>query len=102
MTESTPPTTPEEIRRLNRDLMEKVIDKAASDPAWKQRFLDNPEEAIQEADFPETEGLQEAYKGAMAEEEEVAGQVYYSPEPRTPIYRPNPREYPGDEHPPTY
>ncbi len=100
MTEGAP-MMPEEFRKLNRDLMERVIGKAASDPGWKQRLLDNPEAAIQEAEFPETERLQEAYKGAMAEEE-VTGQVYESPEPRTPIYRPNPREYPGDEQHLTY
>lgn len=95
MTEGMHPSA-EEIQRLNRSLMEKVIDKAASDFAWKQRFLDASEAAIQEAGFPETERLQEAYKGAMAEEE-VAGQLYESSEPRTPVHRPEPREYPGDE-----
>ena len=95
MTEGTPPT-PEQFRQLNRNLMEKMLDKAASDAEWKQRLLDDPEAAIQEAGFPEAGRLQDAYKGAMVEEE-VAGQVYESPEPRMPIYRPKPREYPGDE-----
>jgi hypothetical protein len=54
MTESTPPTTPEQLRQLNRTLMEKVLDRAASDPEWKRRLLDDPEAAITEADFPET------------------------------------------------
>ena len=45
--------TPEELRRLNRSLMEKVLDKAANDPAWKERFLDDPDAALQEAGFAE-------------------------------------------------
>jgi hypothetical protein len=32
MTEDTPLKTPEPLRHLNRDLMEKMLDKAASDP----------------------------------------------------------------------
>ena len=58
MTEGTP-LTPEQFRQLNRDLMEKVIDRAASDPEWKQRLLEDPETAIREAGFPETERLRE-------------------------------------------
>jgi hypothetical protein len=85
------PFGPEKIRQLNRSLMEKVIDRAAEDPSWKQRFLDDPEAAMAEAGFPEAERLRETYEGAPAEEE-VTGQVYESPESRTPIYRPNPRE----------
>ncbi len=74
MTEGTPPT-PEGIRRLNRSLMEKVIDKAASDPEWKQRLLDDPEGAIEEAGFPEARQLQEMQaSGGVQEEAEVTGQ----------------------------
>lgn len=73
MTEGTPPT-PEQIRQLNRDLMEKVIDRASSNPEWKQRLLDHPEAAMLEAGFPEAERLREIYEGAMAEAE-VAGQL---------------------------
>ena len=74
MTEGTP-QTPEQFRQLNRSLMERVIDRAASDPAWKQRLLDEPEATIREAGFPEAEELKEAYKGARAGalEAEVAG-----------------------------
>ena len=60
MTEGTP-QTPEEIRQLNRDLMEKVLDKATSDLEWKQRLLDDPEAAMMEADFPEAEKLGEVF-----------------------------------------
>jgi hypothetical protein len=72
MTEGTPPVTPEEIRRLKRDLMEKMIDKAASDPEWKQRLLDDPEAAMVEADFPEARQLQEM-QASLPQEEEVRG-----------------------------
>ncbi len=78
MTEGTPPTA-EQIRQLNRGLMEKVLDKAASDPGWKQRLLDEPEAAIREAGFSEAEELKEAYGGARvgALEAEVAGHQAY-------------------------
>ena len=74
MTEGTP-MTPEEFRQLNRDLMEKMIDKAASDPVWKQRLLDDPEAAMLEADFSEAQRLREAFAPAndSALEAEVAG-----------------------------
>jgi hypothetical protein len=69
------PQTPEEIRRLNRDLMEKIIDKAASDPEWKQRLLDDPEAVMAEAGFPEAERLREMQGSVRAAEEaEVVGQ----------------------------
>ena len=42
MAEGTP-FTPEEFRQLTRSLMEKIIDRAAEDPAWKQRLLDDPD-----------------------------------------------------------
>ena len=73
MTGSMPPT-PEQLRQLNRALMEKVLDKAANDPAWKQRLLDDPEAAMMEADFPETQQLRQAHTSASAlEEAEVTG-----------------------------
>lgn len=76
MTESTPLTF-EQLRQLNRDLMEKVLDKAASDPEWKQRLLDDPEAAIMEADFPETRRLREMQASVGAQEEaEVVGQNF--------------------------
>jgi hypothetical protein len=67
------PTTPEQLRQLNRSLMEKVLDRAGRDPGWKQQLLDDPGKAMQEAGFPEAEMLRETYEGAMAETE-VAGQ----------------------------
>jgi hypothetical protein len=50
---------PEDLRQLNRSLMARVIDKACGDEQWKQRLLDEPEAAMQEAGFPESEQLQQ-------------------------------------------
>ena len=75
MTEGIPPTA-EEIRQLNRDLMEKVLDKAASDPEWRQRLLDDPEAAMMEAGFPEVQRLQQMQASVEAAEPEVAGHQY--------------------------
>ena len=73
MTEGRP-SDPEQLRRLNRDLMEKVLDRAASDPEWKQRLLEDPEAAMTEANFPETQQLRQAQTSALASEEaEVVG-----------------------------
>ncbi len=68
------PSTPEQLRQLNRNLMEKVLDRAASDPEWKQRLLDDPEAAIQEASFPETRQIREMQASVEAAREgEVTG-----------------------------
>ena len=74
MTENTPPPTPEQLRRLNRDLMEKMLDRAASDPEWKQRLLDDPGVAMMEAGFPEARQLQEMQASGGVQEVEVTGQ----------------------------
>ena len=67
--------TPEQFRQLNRDLMEKVLDRAASDPEWKQRLLDDPEAAIDEAGFPEGEKIRQMQASMEAQEgAEVMGQ----------------------------
>ncbi len=69
------PLTPEEFRQLNRDLMEKVLDKATSDAEWKQRLLDDPEAAMQEAGFSEAQQLQQMQMSAQpVQEDEVRGQ----------------------------
>ncbi len=78
MAEGTP-LSAEQFRQLNRDLMEKILDRAASDPEWKQRLLDDPEAAIREADFPEISRLREMLASVGAQEEaEVTGQRDYS------------------------
>jgi hypothetical protein len=63
MHESTRP--PEEQQQLRQRLWERVLDKAARDPQWKQWLLDDPEAAIQEANLPE-----------IPQYEEVHGQRY--------------------------
>lgn len=74
MTEGTPQIS-EEFRQLNRSLMEKVIDKAASDPEWKQLLLDDPGAAMLEANFPEAWQLQQIERSAAqaSQEGEVTG-----------------------------
>jgi hypothetical protein len=76
MTEGMSPTL-EEFRQLNRSLMEKVLDKAASDPQWKQQLLDDPEAAFRASGFPETQRIEEMRQSAATsqEEAEVSGQA---------------------------
>ena len=75
MTEGMPPDF-ERSRQLHRSLTEKVLDRAASDPTWKQQLLDNPDAAMREANFPEVQQLEEIRLSAEAslEEAEVLGQ----------------------------
>ncbi|MDQ3834341.1 MAG: hypothetical protein M3315_12080 [Actinomycetota bacterium] len=76
MTEGTPPI-PEQSRELNRSLTEKVLDRAASDPAWRQQLLDDPQAAMRTANFPETQQLQEMRAGAgVSGGDEVRGQDF--------------------------
>jgi hypothetical protein len=74
MTENIPPDF-EQSRQLHQSLTEKVLDRAASDPLWKQQLLDNPNAAMQEANFPEVQMLEEIRLSAEAslEEAEVHG-----------------------------
>jgi hypothetical protein len=79
MTESTPPEgqqplTQAQIRQLQRDLTEQVLDRAESDPEFRQLLLDDPELAMREANFPAAQQL--AQQGAP-QEEEVTGQRLY-------------------------
>ena len=48
------------VQEMQRDLTEKVIDKACNDPLWKQQLLEDPELAMRNADFPEIQELQQA------------------------------------------
>ncbi len=72
MTERMPPV-PEEYRQLYRSLTEKMLDRAASDPQWKQQLLDDPEAAMRAANFPELERVEQMRAGAG--EGEVRGQA---------------------------
>jgi hypothetical protein len=82
MAESRPPEeggpslTFEQIRQLNRSLTEKVLDRAASDPEWRQLLLDDPEAAMREANFPETRELQQQGGPQRPREREVVGQRF--------------------------
>ena len=56
------------LQSLHRGLTEKVLDKAASDPAWRQRLLDDPDAAMREAGFPEDQRFREVYETATSTE----------------------------------
>jgi hypothetical protein len=58
----------EENKQLLQSLTEKVLDRAASDPLWKERLLNDAEAAMREADFPEYQRLEE-----IRQEAEVQG-----------------------------
>jgi hypothetical protein len=69
-------TAQEELRQLNRSLWEKVLDRAASDPLWKQQLLDDPEATLRVDDFPELKRVEELRQSAeFSGEAEVAGHV---------------------------
>ena len=72
MTENMPPTL-EQTRQLHRSLTEKVLDKAASDPQWKQQLIDDPEAAMRAANFPESQQLQQSAQASRGGE--VRGQT---------------------------
>jgi hypothetical protein len=78
-TNTMPATTTagEEYRLLRRSFVEKVLDKAANDPTWKQQLLDDPDAAMREASFSEAQQLEEMRLSAEAslEEEEVRGHM---------------------------
>ena len=70
-------TPREELRRLKRSLTEKVLDRAASDPAWKERYLDDPDAAMREAGFAEEVRRIEEVRQSVGtpHEAEVSGQI---------------------------
>ncbi len=79
MTEGMPPT-PEEMRQLYRSLAEKILDKACSDPIWKQQLLDDTESALRAANFLEAQRLEEMrQKEEASREAEVVGHVGTDP-----------------------
>jgi hypothetical protein len=57
--ESMPPTR-RQMQTMHQALNEKVLDKACSDPEWRQLLLEDPELAIREANFPELQELEQA------------------------------------------
>jgi len=74
MTEDMPPTL-EQARQLRRSLTEKLLDRAASDPQWKQQLLEDPEAAMRAANFPETQQLQQMQQSYWSRGAEVTGQA---------------------------
>ena len=80
--EATMPATREEYLQLRRSLTEKILDRAASDPRWKQQLLDDPEAALREANFPEAQRLDEIPQSAGTPlEVEAVGHVMPNPFP---------------------
>ncbi len=75
MTESTPATLAQ-AQQLNRSLTEKVLDRAESDPQWRQRLIEDPEAAMREAGFPEAQQLQQMQGAGASQGGEVTGQEY--------------------------
>jgi hypothetical protein len=77
MAETMPPTL-EQTRQLYRSLTEKILERAASDPEWKQQLLDDSEAAMRTANFPEIRQLQQIeqrVQQAREVETEVTGQI---------------------------
>ncbi len=70
--------TMEESRQLQRSLMDKVLDKAASDPLWKDQLLDDPGAAMRAAEFPELQKIEDLQQFLQPDpalsEAEVTGQ----------------------------
>ena len=76
--------TQEEYRLLEKTLMEKVLERSANDPQWRQWLIEDPEAAMGEAAFPEAQKLMEINERlrAMQEDAEVVGHIdtgMYSP-----------------------
>jgi hypothetical protein len=65
--EAAPQEFQDAVQAADRALFEKMLDKAASDPAWKQQLLDDPEAAM--AAIGQSE--------APPEVGEVAGQFHW-------------------------
>lgn len=65
----------EKYQQLNQRLTEKMLDKAASDPHWKQWLLTDLEAAMRKANFPEYQRLEEVRQ----KEAEVRGHINLMP-----------------------
>ncbi len=77
MSQSIPPTL-EQTRQLYRSLTDKILERAANDPQWKQQLLDDSEAALREANFPEIQKLQQIERRVEETrqvESEVSGQA---------------------------
>lgn len=68
--------SPEESSQPHRNLNEKVLDQAESNPLWKQQFLDYPEAALRAANFLEIQNLDKWRQRVRSlQVEEVHGQM---------------------------
>ena|SRR5215217_624096 len=79
MAESTPPEgqhplTQGQLEKLRRSLTERILDRAESDPEWKQLLLEDPELAMREANFLEAQQLGQQGLPMRPQEREVVGQ----------------------------
>jgi hypothetical protein len=70
----------EDYRELNRRLTQQMLNRAASDPTWKQQLLDDPEAAMRAANFPEIQRLAEMRESVSSTSptEEVVGHCWYT------------------------
>jgi hypothetical protein len=79
------PTLPinarEEYRQVSQRLTEKILDRAASDPTWKQLLLDDRATALRAANFPEIEKLDELRHRAEVEGQMLPLGGHYYPYP---------------------
>jgi hypothetical protein len=58
-----------EIPRLRRRLNEQVLERAASDPQWRQQFIEDPETAT--SGFSEARQLRELYESGARPTEQL-------------------------------
>ena len=69
-----------QIQELEKSLREKILAKAAEDPSWMSKYVENPREALQDAGFPEPEQLQKIHQGLKPVDpmsnDEVTGHYY--------------------------
>ena len=66
------------MTEMHRSLTEKILDRAESDPEWRQLLIDDPELAMREANFPEAQQQGQAQQLGQGpqrpREREVVGQ----------------------------
>jgi hypothetical protein len=66
-----PDEVKQELERTEREAMEKVLDRVAEDPAFRQKLLDDPDGALQDIGL---EGEFDIHMAGQGELSEVAGQ----------------------------
>jgi hypothetical protein len=74
--EMLPDEGQELVQQKEREVLEKILDRAGSDPDFKQKLLDNPDSALQDLGVAdEVEALDTATFSGLAE---VAGQASWN------------------------